>query len=269
VGSSLVGYDGAQNVRDKERRMKAATFARWIVVIAALALVGVIIYGYLAKPGWVGVSDKKVWDYLKLLIVPAALALGVYWLNRAQRERELEVENQRAQDEALQAYLDQMGTLVLKEDLEHDSRVRTLARARTVTVLARLEGPRRKRAVMRFLWELELIQRTKGRGPIIDLQGADLRRAALFRAKLCGAKLYGAHLDYAKLYDADLRRAVLGFTTLNMVDLRRANLCGATGITNEELEQQASSLEGATMPNGQKYEEWLKSKSRGENTGPS
>ncbi len=36
--------------------------------------------------------------------------------------------------------------------------------------------------------------------------------------------------------------------------------------------QQAKSLEGATMPNGQKYEDWLKSKGRGEdgeNTGPS
>jgi hypothetical protein len=28
------------------------------------------------------------------------------------------------------------------------------------------------------------------------------------------------------------------------------------GVTNKEIEQQASSLEGATMPNGQKYEDW-------------
>ncbi len=47
-------------------------------------------------------------------------------------------------------------------------------------------------------------------------------------------------------------------------DLRGANLSEALGITNEELEQQAASLEGATMPNGQKYEDWLKSKGRGE-----
>ncbi len=46
-------------------------------------------------------------------------------------------------------------------------------------------------------------------------------------------------------------------------DLRGANLSEALGITNEELEQQAASLEGATMPNGQKYEDWLKSKGRG------
>jgi hypothetical protein len=29
-------------------------------------------------------------------------------------------------------------------------------------------------------------------------------------------------------------------------------------IANEELEQQAKSLQGATMPSGQKYEDWLK-----------
>jgi uncharacterized protein HemX len=104
----------------------------WVVVTAALALagvvVGVIVYGYAARPGGVGVSGKKFWDYLELLIVPAAIAIGVAGLSwmqsarqrqseaaqqererqteEARRERELEVENQRAQEVALQAYLD-------------------------------------------------------------------------------------------------------------------------------------------------------------------
>jgi hypothetical protein len=50
---------------------------------------------------------------------------------RAEAERELAV--QRAQDEALQAYLDQMSSLLLEKDLrasEEVSEVRTLARAR-------------------------------------------------------------------------------------------------------------------------------------------
>src|SRR5215208_336721 len=144
---------------------------RGTALIAALTLVGivvVILYGYLAKPGWVGVSGKKFWDYLELLIVPAALAIGVALLNWAQRQRErqaedaqqelqLAVEDQRAQDEALQAYLDQMGQLLLDKDRPlrqsaENSEVRTLARARTLTVLARLKG-KRKNAVMQFLYE--------------------------------------------------------------------------------------------------------------------
>jgi hypothetical protein len=42
-----------------------------------------------------------------------------------------------------------------------------------------------------------------------------------------------------------------------------ADLTSAEGITNVELERQVASLEGSTMPNGQKYEDWLKSKDRG------
>ncbi len=44
------------------------------------------------------------------------------------------------------------------------------------------------------------------------------------------------------------------------------------GVKNEDLQQQAATLQGATMPNGQKYEDWLKSKGGredGENSGPS
>jgi hypothetical protein len=38
-------------------------------------------------------------------------------------------------------------------------------------------------------------------------------------------------------------------------------------LSAEELEQQAKSLKGATMPDGQKDEDWLKSKDREEDIG--
>ena len=45
-----------------------------------------------------------------------------------------------------------------------------------------------------------------------------------------------------------------------------ADLTGANGaydvISIQVLEEQAASLEGATMPNGQKSEDWFKSKGR-------
>jgi uncharacterized protein YjbI with pentapeptide repeats len=51
------------------------------------------------------------------------------------------------------------------------------------------------------------------------------------------------------------------------VDLQGANLTNAIGITNEELELQAQtpewSLAGATMPNGRKYEDWIKDREDG------
>ena len=60
--------------------------------------------------------------------------------------------------------------------------------------------------------------------------------------------LFGADLSEVDLRGADLSGAVL-----SGADLRRAT------VTKEQLEQ-AESLEDATMPNGQKYEDWLKDK---------
>jgi hypothetical protein len=52
----------------------------------------------------------------------------------------------------------------------------------------------------------------------------------------------------------------------NLEQLSRES--NALRITNEELEQQARSLEGAILPNGQKYEEWIKTRGEG-NSGSS
>ena len=51
-----------------------------------------------------------------------------------------------------------------------------------------------------------------------------------------------------------------GETDLSGADRHYADLNGAAVFDDEDLEQQAKSLEGATMPNGQEYENWLKDK---------
>jgi uncharacterized protein YjbI with pentapeptide repeats len=93
-----------------------------------------------------------------------------------------------------------------------------------------------------------------------ELLEADLSRASLTEANLSDAVLSGANLSNADLRGTNLSGAVLYGSDLSEAVLENADLSGAKGITNEELEQQASSLEGATMPNGQKYEDWIKDK---------
>ena len=93
---------------------------------------------------------------------------------RAQEEHVLA--DRRAQDEALQAYLDQIGTLLLDKDRplrksKEGAEVRILARVRTLTVLARLDGSR-KAQLVQFLYESDLI--AAGRS-VLDLRGAALR----------------------------------------------------------------------------------------------
>jgi uncharacterized protein YjbI with pentapeptide repeats len=296
----------------------------------------------IAWPRWTGFRGMTVRAWLELLIIPLALVVAGFLFTAQQdqrqqaieeqrAERQQELEEERAQDLTLQAYLDQMSTLVL-EDLG-DPKVRTIARARTLTVLRRLD-PSRKAEVMQFLLEADLVNSVGERDPVIELNGAnlsgtdlsgadlsganlrdanlydvaldtadlsgvdlsganlsdanlkeaDLSDANLCKANLSGANLRNALLNYAclrdaNLYDAnlylahlyganmkkaDLRHASMVDTTLDFANLTNADLRGVTGQTSEELDQHAifGRLEGATMPNGQKYEDWLKDREK-------
>ena len=222
-------------------------------------------------------------------------------LENQRAEVDREIEDQRAQQAVMQSYLDQMGVLLLDRNLrdaDQDSDVRNVARARTLTTLAALD-PYRKQKVLRFLNETKLIQRTSPDGePVIslryaELQGvrlghigqlggfdlngivainADLSNANMVNAVVHGADVREADLSEANLTNADLVGAKLIGATLTNTDLTNTDLTNAdltdAKVTEEQLEA-AESLEGATMPNGQKYEDWLKSKGSGENSGPS
>ena len=271
-----------------------------------------------------GFRGMTVRNWLELLVVPLVL-LGIGLLFQIQQngveERRLEaaqhIEEQRAQDEALQTYLEQMGQMLLDKDRplrqsKEGDEVQLLARARTVTILRRLDSAR-NRDILQFLREARLVPSNKYeiqehivrldnsnlskadlRGANLDsfdlhgtdLSGADLRDARLPwsylpYAKLNGADLRGAYLrgdpdqsgDDADLSDADLSDANLSEADLSYDNLSSANLQGANltdavlrgtnlsnaKVTSEQLAE-AKSLEGATMPNGQKYEDWLKDK---------
>jgi len=165
------------------------------------------------------------------------------------------IENQRAQSEATQAYLDRMGDLLIAGGLRetvhrHTSQdhgdeerddPRLLARAQTLTLLLGSDS-NQKRIILHFLYEASLIQR--GARPSVDLADADLSnadlsdiafdgielgrtnlsRAYLVNAGLAGANLAGADLTVANLTGADLTRA----------NLQGANLSGAQ-VTQEQI----------------------------------
>jgi uncharacterized protein YjbI with pentapeptide repeats len=146
---------------------------------------------------------------------------------------------QQAQNNAVQAYVDQMTTLFtnssLSESPEEANKVRGLARARTLLVLEQTDSSH-KSLVIQFLHDAHLIQ---GEEPAISLDNADLSNT---------------DLSNADLSEATLRDANFSNSDLSGADLSRADLSGAKGVTSDELKRQANSLNGATMPNGQKYE---------------
>jgi uncharacterized protein YjbI with pentapeptide repeats len=110
------------------------------------------------------------------------------------------------------------------------------------------------------------------------LHSAYLNDASLRDAYLSDADVFNAHLDGADLVDADLvdadlsgsglrgadlSDAILFGANLFDTDLSDANLSGA-GVAAERLAA-CRSLKGATVPNGQKYEDWLKDRENGKN----
>jgi uncharacterized protein YjbI with pentapeptide repeats len=71
---------------------------------------------------------------------------------------------------------------------------------------------------------------------------------------MASESLYAAKLGGARLVKANLSGADLA-----MADLSSTDLSDARGLIEVQLTK-AKSLEGATMPNGQKYEDWIKDK---------
>jgi hypothetical protein len=233
---------------------------RWIRIALA---VGIVILGVLLILDVIGLLfGIALLNLLKILALPITVGAAVPLLNSLQKNRELmvelEVEDQRAQDGALQAYLDQMGDLILHENLRQSKNddnareARTIARARTLTVLSRPDGSL-KASVVQFLYESELI--IKGR-VVLDLSESDLGYANLRGANLRNADFSGPYFRMhggANLRGADLYRA-------RGIDVRAASAyLRDTIMPDGEKAAESPLLEMEEGPAGED----------GENTGPS
>jgi Pentapeptide repeats (8 copies) len=205
---------------------------------------------------WTGWRGKKLWDWQALLFIPVSIALIASLFTQWQNNRQQELENLRAERAMVETYLEHIGTLLLEEDLrtaDENSDVRLLARARTLIILDGVSEDRKVR-LLNFLSETKLIQSGfQGEPPVISLKFADLSGSRLVSRKI----LSNTDLDRADLIGANLANAELINTELPRADLSGADLSGAKGVRCEQT-RGAESLDGATMPNGQKYEDWLK-----------
>jgi uncharacterized protein YjbI with pentapeptide repeats len=267
----VVGYDGA--MKDEEQPV-----------------------GRKPKPGWKpwkpppekrvrwerwGLHGKTVWDWLGLLVVPVMLAivvgvfttLQIFFQVSLEDTRQQAIANQsaefqkvieefRAQEASLQAYLDLMTTLLLEHDLRESakgSEVRAIARAQTLATITQLDG-KQNQIVTRFLSDSGLLREP----PLLakaDLEGAKLHKAVLQEANLAGTNLAGADLAEAVLFYADfsdvqkvgedtihitanLTKADLSKAALQEADLAECTLDKAT-LTNAKL--QGADLSSASL----------------------
>jgi hypothetical protein len=231
-----------------------------------------------------GFETKTLWDWMELLVIPLVLAGGAFYLNRSERNLERQIVTDRQQEAALQAYLDRMAELLLKEKLltPENEAAWNVARVRTLTVLRGLDSTRNA-ILFRFLKDISLAGNKESNFLVyanlegVDLENVDLSYTNLYAANLNFANLrgasfedailQGASLRYANLqavsfYKTNLQGAILWYANLYGASLVQANLQGAdlssanlnqTQVDNDQLES-AESLKGATMPDGTKHD---------------
>lgn len=210
---------------------------------------------------WTGLQGKTLWDFFQLLVIPFALAVFGNWFSEIQKAREFDieatrqaaqstVEANRANDNILQSYLDDMSTLMLREEFaavprgtchlfradqsqENRAPITLLAHSRSLVVRSQLDGERLS-AVVRFLIESKLLGLIDCNLESVNLTQADLSHFDLRDAVLSAANLSEADLSDAILGRANLRFADLSDANLNEADLFHANLFGA-GLSNANL----------------------------------
>lgn len=193
-------------------------------------------------------SGKRVWSWLELLIVPAVLALGAWWLQKSERETEREIADKQRRQSTLESYFDWVGRLLINEVRQEmseedgiDPWLSMIIRARTLAALRALEATGR-RQILEFLYDTGLISvsvtipigkyhafegihhRERASEFSEDAPALDLSGALLAGVDLSGSLLDGIWLTEAILRDADFRGASLKGANLSLADLTRANM---------------------------------------------
>lgn len=261
-----------------------------IILLAIVLFISREIYIYFAKfperTGFVSYYDqsgefppaKTLWDFFQLLIIPLVLSIGGFFLNRAEKSREIQSQEQRhktdleiadfrrKQDQeniaeqqrssTLQQYLDDISVLILKESLNketnHEAPVIQIARVKTLTALRILENDtKRMDLIFQFLRdsglaEFLLSKTTFGK---INLQHANLNSINISKSNFSDAELSNTKLINAKCVETNFSHAVLNrawlyHTKLYGADFFQAELIGAV-LTASDLEN--ATLIGANL----------------------
>lgn len=211
-----------------------------LLTTAVLFLSGIIIQT--ARANNLGLPDK-LWDYFEPLLVPVALAVGIFLLERFQREQEAareerqqarekewieqreamvaeNADEQRKQAE-LSAYLDRVTTILMTRNATSTpDLVVTVVRTATLQALTSLNNDKPKiQQVLDFLRDADLLQDKK---PLLG--------KGIFRS----ANLKGRDLANLLLQGADLQEAILTDTLFAYANLSQTNLSGASVVLPEE-----------------------------------
>jgi len=240
---------------------------------------------------------KTIWDWLGLLVIPLLLTFGALFINNANqtsikvREEErarLEKEKvdqrekfekwmgyDRAREQALQEFFSTMEKLILQNNLRESAPgnpVSEIARARTLDILRRLDGER-KRLVVDFLYQTGLINKPNPCVPLVGagfgiitnllevvgqpdhligdyfadvVREANLQQIYLKNADLRGGNFTGVWFLRANLKSVDFSNSDLSQANLSGANMKKAVFVGAKLIS---AKLNATNLEDVNFAN--------------------
>ena len=221
-------------------------FAEFLIALALIA--GVWLW---LKPNWMGFRGKSLWDWLSLLAVPALIGFATVLINATQAD----IERIRLQELSVQEYIDRISELSLDaRALANPKQSTVIGRAQTTAVLHITDKERTGR-VLRFLQEMDLLQKyavnlenldfskAELKGLQMDnmdfegsnLRGSDLENGSFRNADFEDADLRGADMEDADFRGADFEDAMMKGAELDHTDLRGADLSLAVGLKLSQL----------------------------------
>src|SRR5215212_5571609 len=99
---------------DRKRRWWRNRNLLWTVIVTLA--VWILILVSVVVDDLSGREEIGLWEWVGVLIIPVVLAAGAALLTNAQAQREITSTHLRAQDEALQQYLDQVSNLLVERE---------------------------------------------------------------------------------------------------------------------------------------------------------
>ncbi len=213
---------------------------------------------------------KTLWDWLQLFLVPLVLAIVAFAFNAGQAAANDQLEQQSAQEQVVNTYLDQMSNLVLQYHL-HGSQpgdpIRAIAQALTLTALSRLDSDH-KNIIILFLYRADLLkyhyylhnetdcgdpnvlkQQFHNEQPIITLSQGNIDGVTISNLGLQCIDLHNMSLEGSNFSTSDLNRADLGLSLATDANFSYASMVGASlyYLDLENANLQGAILEYANM----------------------
>ncbi len=235
----------------------------WLQGISSLTLgVGILallIGGYLFHWHWTGFDTKTLWDWMQLLIIPAALAVTGYLFNRAERQSEQQAAQRRA--EAEQMLIEQRSQAEQQRAEQRAMTERFLLQWRIEEELKRKEEYQREELLQAYLncmSELLIDKGLRSSNPGDELRHVARARTLTALQRLNPERkvdvlwfLYESNLldlhgnkQIVDVRDADWSRILLNESRLAQIDLREVNLSHAQ---MQGIDLRGASLQGALL----------------------